>query len=236
MTNIPETLPEYISIWVGYILVFSGGIAFSIGLIIAYLALRNIKKSAIFSFLATLMIYLILPRSLYLIILSDVFGKMMDYQVIPNSGYNFGFLITYSISGIASGILGILLASGYTKLILYLERKGKWTKTSHKAVRIFSIAVSLVVTAATLIWFMSTAWMKILHQSWDLFNFDTPMPITIAVISGILLTAVYTLKVELRECTDTQKKYVIVLLFLMIAILYAIAWYLTRPYFAQFLR
>lgn len=179
------------------------------------------------------MIYLILSRPLYLI-LSDVFGKMMDYQVIPDSGYNFGFFITYFTFGIASGIVGILLASAYTKLILYLERMGKWTETSHKSVRIFTIAVALVVIAATLIWFMSTTWLIIYYSGRELFNFNSPMPLVIVVISGVLVVAVYTLKVELRDRTDTQKKYVVISLFLLTVILYVLAWYLTRPYFAQF--
>lgn len=199
MTDIPgHVLPEIIN-YFGTVFTAEVGVPFLIGLIIAYLALRNITKSVLFSFLGTLIFNFTLSEPVFLPRIK-VFG--LNYYALPD--FDSSFLISRAIFGIASGIIGILLALCYSKVIRYLESKGKWTKTSQIIVRKFITAGSLAVAAAALSYLISTAWLS--YVNWRFYNipvlryfFYPSTLIGTVVILGVLVNAVYILKIEFKR-------------------------------------
>ncbi len=201
MTDIPgRTLPAIIN-YSGIIFVGTLGTSFLIGLVIAYLVLGNVKKSIISSFLGTLLFYFILSAPVSLI-LNNVVGRNIYHYDVPD--FNFSFFVTHAISGIASGILGILLASCYTKLIQHLDSQRKWIMASQMAVRKLTIAGSLAVVTAALIFLISTAWLA--YVNWRFYNipvlryyFYPPVLIGTVVILAVLVIAIYILKIEFKR-------------------------------------
>lgn len=199
MTDIPGHAPPEVINYLGTVFTVQVGIPFLVGLLIAYPALRNIEKSVLFSFLGAIIFSFTLSEPVYLLLI-NVFG--LNYHFFPD--FNSSFIISRIIFGIASGIVGILLASGYTKVIQYLESKGKWTEKSQMIVRKFIIAGSLSVAVATLIFLISTVWLS--YVSWRFYNipvlryyFYPSTLIGIVVISGVLVIAVYILKIEFKK-------------------------------------
>ncbi len=199
MTDIPGHAPTEIINYLGTVFAGQVGAPFLVGLIIVYLALRNIKKSALFSFLGTMIFNFVLIEPVYLLLI-NVFG--LNYDGSP--GLDSSFIISRTIFGIASGILGVLLALGYAKIIQYLESKGKWTQTSQMIIRKFIIAGSLSVAVATLIFLISTVWLS--YVNWRFYNipvlqyyFYPSTLIGTVVTSGVLVIAGYILKIEFKR-------------------------------------
>ncbi len=199
MTDIPGHAPPEIINYLGTVFTAQVGIPFLVGLIIAYLVLRNIEKSVLFSFLGAIIFSFTLSEPVYLLLI-NVFG--LSYDVGPD--FDSRFIISRVIFGIASGILGVLLASGYAKVIQYLESKRKWTETSQMIARKFIIAGSLSVAVAALIFLITTVWLS--YVNWRFYNisvlryyFYPSTLIGIVVISGVLVIAVYILKIEFKR-------------------------------------